>query len=289
MSKISRLCSPLYVEPMCHGLCTIISNQNQMPSIHSHDYFEVFLVINGSAVHHVNGSNFELSKGSLVMVRPKDEHCYLQPMSSDFKFINLIIVTDIFKNVIYFLGSGFSAGELLNSKYPPQRNLIGAKFEPLVSTLERLIVFPKNDIERYNTAFLFAVIETVGCFFYENEFGNSRSTPRWINRLVSEMYKPENYSRGLEAMYELSNCTPEHLCRAFRKYLHTTPSKFLNRLKLEEAARRIIYTDDPIIDISEGVGFENLSHFYHLFKIQYNMSPKKYRKKSRTSPAPDEI
>ncbi|MGE5613001.1 MAG: AraC family transcriptional regulator [Bacillota bacterium] len=260
-----------------------------MPSIHSHDYFEAFLVISGSAVHHVNGGNFDLSKGSLVIVRPEDEHCYLHPMSSDFKFINLIIVTESFNRLICFLGNGFNSRELLESKYPPQRDLRGTKFEPLVSTLDRLMVFPKTDIERYNTAFLFAVIEIVCCFFYENEFGSNRSTPIWINRLVSEMYKPENYSRGLEAMYNLSNCTPEHLCRAFKKYLHTTPSKFLNKLRLEEAARRIIYTDDPIIDISEGVGFENLSHFYHLFKAQYNMSPCKYRKQSRMSPAPGKI
>lgn len=86
-------------------------------------------------------------------------------------------------------------------------------------------------------------------------------------------------------MYQISNCTPEHLCRSFRKYLNTSPTKFLNELRLEEATQKIIYTDIPIIDIAMDVGFGNLSYFYHLFKSKHNISPNKYRKYSRSAPA----
>lgn len=287
MSTVPKLCSPLYVDPMCHGFCTIISNQGQMGYVHSHDYYEAFLVISGTAIHHINGKNFNLTKGSLVMARPDDIHCYFHPISPDFRFINIIIITEVVNNFLNFLGNGFNSEELLNDKYPAQRNLTTSRFEPLVSTLNQLMVFPKVDIERYNTAFKLAVIEILTNFFYEDSFCNKQSYPEWFRDLISEMYKPENYSKGLPIMYEISNCTPEHLCRIFKKYLHVTPSKFLNNLRLEAAAQKIIYTDDPILVISADVGFDNLSHFYHLFKSKYNMSPGKYRKHSRLFPVPE--
>jgi AraC family cel operon transcriptional repressor len=65
-------------------------------------------------------------------------------------------------------------------------------------------------------------------------------------------------------MYQISNCTPEHLCRSFRKYLNTSPTKFLNELRVEEATQKIIYTNIPIIDIAMDVGLET----WHALCIQ---------------------
>ena len=285
MSKSLKLNSKLFVDSNCYGFCIIINNQNQMSYLHTHNYFEIFLVINGSAIHYVNSKNFNLIKGSLVITRPEDEHCYLQPMSPDFQFINLIIITDLFNQILSFLGDGFNLEKLLNRIYPAQNDLSVMHFESLKATLEKLIAFPKIDIQRYNTAIKLTCVEIISHFFYKNKFDDKRLYPTWIKYLVTEMHKPENYSRGLPAMYEISNYSPGHLSRSFKKYLDTSPSKFLNELRIQVSAQSIIYTNTPLIDICEIVGFKNLSHFYHLFKTKYKMSPGKYRKSSRSTPS----
>jgi len=285
MSKLLKLDSKLFVDSGFSGSCTIINNQNQMGYLHTHNYFETFLVISGSAIHHVNDKNFNLIKGSLVITRPEDKHCYLQPMSQDFQFINLIIATDLFNQILSFIGYGTNLEKLLNKRYPVQNDLLVIHFESLKATLEKLIAFPKTDIQRYNAAIKFTWIEILSHYFYKNKFDNKYLYPTWIKHLVSEMYKPENYSRGLPAMYEISNYSPGHLSRSFKKYLDTSPSKFLNELRIQVSAQSIIYTNTPIIDICENVGFKNLSHFYHLFKAKYKMSPNKYRKSSRSTSA----
>lgn len=287
MSKSLKLNSKLFVDPGCSGFCIIINNQNQMGYLHRHNYFEIFLVINGSAIHYVNNKNFNLIKGSLVITRPEDKHCYLQPMSPDFQFINLIIITDLFNQLISFIGHGFNLEKILNKKYPLQNNLSVIHFESLKATLEKLIAFPKSDIQRYNTAIKFTCIEILSYFFYKNKFDNKHLYPPWIKYLISEMHKPENYSRGLQAMYEISNYSPGHISRSFKKYLDISPSRFLNELRIQVAAQSIIYTNTHIIDICENVGFKNLSHFYHLFKTKYKMSPVQYRKSSRSMSIPE--
>lgn len=44
--------------------------------LHTHDFYEIFLVAEGKAIHEVNGSSQLLSKGSLVYIRPSDTHYY---------------------------------------------------------------------------------------------------------------------------------------------------------------------------------------------------------------------
>lgn len=282
--KTPQLSAPLYVDAMCYGFCTIIKNQTQMELLHTHDYYEVFLVISGSAVHYVNGSNFPLKKGSLVFARPDDCHCYLSPISENFQFINLIFTSKLVNDIFRFLGSDFHLDTFLAGEYPPQRNIINSDYEPLRSKLNRLMTFPKENIGSYNAAYKLAAIDIISHFFFENKQSENLGYPVWLNELISQMYLPENFTQGLPHMYKLANCTPEHLCRTFRKYVRQSPTQFLNGIKLEEAARKLIYTDYPIINITEDMGFHNLSHFYHLFHERYQMTPSNYRKYSRLSP-----
>lgn len=281
METSPMLSENLYVDPYCSGFCTIISNQAQMGYIHRHNYYEVFLVSGGEAVHQANGIELQLEKGSLVLLRPDDEHCYIPPLTADFQFINLIITADVIEKVSSFLGNGFDSIISSDNEYPTQRNLTGSEYERARESLETLMVFPKADLDRFNTVFRLSVIEVLSCFFRWNMHNNDLAYPEWMRHLILEMQRQENYSRGLSAMYEISQYTPEHLCRAFKRYLRTSPTKFLNSLRVDEAARRLTYTQNEIIDIAQDTGFENLSHFYHLFKEQYKVSPLKYRKITR--------
>lgn len=284
MANAPVLSANLYVDPYCSGYCTVITNQNQMGFRHTHNYYEAFLVLDGEAVHLANGVEAPLKKGSLVLLRPEDEHCYMPPMSPNFHFINLIVTEEVVLKVAGFLGSGFESVLSSTGSYPRHCLLTGNEYERVQETLNTLMVFPRTDLDRYNTIFRITALEVLTCFFRQTMLLGGLAYPEWLRHLLIEMQKKENYARGLPAMYEISKYTPEHLCRAFKKYLQTSPTRFLNAVRLDEAALRLIYTGDEIIDIAEDIGFENLSHFYHLFKKRHEMSPSRYRKLSQNSP-----
>jgi len=95
------------------------------------------------------------------------------------------------------------------------------------------------------------------------------------------MMKRENFVEGMDAMMRLAGKSEEHVSRSCRKYLHKSPTEFINELRLEHAARAVAFTGEKIVDISDDVGFESLSHFYHLFKKAYRVSPMAFRKRAR--------
>ena len=74
-----------------------------------------------------------------------------------------------------------------------------------------------------------------------------------------------------------TNRTPEHICRAFRKYLNMTPMTYINAKRLNYAANLLRHSDKEIIDIAYESGFQSVSHFYQLFKKEYQISPLMYR------------
>jgi AraC family transcriptional regulator, dual regulator of chb operon len=120
----------------------------------------------------------------------------------------------------------------------------------------------------------------VSCFPIMPE-NKKTETPLWLQWLTLEMMKKENFTEGLAAMMRLAGKSEEHVSRSCRKYLHKSPTKFINELRLEHAARAVIFSSEKIVDISVDVGFESLSHFYHLFKKAYGLSPVEFRKRAK--------
>ena len=281
------LTANLYVENHFYGYCTIINNQRQMGLLHKHNYYEAFLVLSGSATHFVNGACFPIERGSLVLLRPEDEHCYLEPMSSDYRFVNFIVKKELMQTLIDFLGVSSASIVDAVAPFPPMRTLQSADFDQTRKALEELMIYPRNDVEKYNALFKIAAIEVAGRFFRSFDRRDDLSMPVWLRRLMIKMHREENYVRGLPAMYEISQYSPEYLCRVFQKNLNISPTAFLANIRLEEAAMRLIYTDEPIIDIANNVGFNNLSYFYRRFKAWYGISPRKYRELSQTAPDPN--
>ena len=65
----------------------------------------------------------------------------------------------------------------------------------------------------------------------------------------------------------------------FRKYTQLSPIKYLNEYRLYMAKSLILNTGKSVSEISADVGYNQISHFIEQFRLNYGMSPLKYRKK----------
>lgn len=69
-----------------------------------------------------------------------------------------------------------------------------------------------------------------------------------------------------------------HFIRVFKKTTGETPQQYTTRIKLEQARRLLLSTQDSIIQVGMGIGCDNPSHFSQLFKSNFGITPMKYRK-----------
>jgi AraC-like DNA-binding protein len=69
-----------------------------------------------------------------------------------------------------------------------------------------------------------------------------------------------------------------HLSREFKRWTGKSIFNFISEARIHTAKRLLRYTDLPISDITEHIGFEDQSHFCRLFHRFEGSSPAAYRK-----------
>jgi AraC-like DNA-binding protein/effector-binding domain-containing protein len=71
--------------------------------------------------------------------------------------------------------------------------------------------------------------------------------------------------------------SPFHLHRAFRAMVHETPKQYTLRLQLQQAATRLVSSDDSVLDVAVGAGFNSHEVFTRAFRRYFGVTPKAYR------------
>ena len=97
-------------------------------------------------------------------------------------------------------------------------------------------------------------------------------------KLVLE-YIHNNYQNQvtIEEIADVCHYSPSHFMKFFKETMGCGFTQYLNDYRLTLAAKLLQTTDDSILDISQQIGFENLSYFNRLFKRKYNRTPTSYR------------
>jgi len=88
------------------------------------------------------------------------------------------------------------------------------------------------------------------------------------------------YNLSLPEYAKMLNLSLSSFKRHFSSVYKSTPGQWLQEQKLNHAYKLLVSTSKPITDISFESGFENSTHFSHLFKKRFGLSPLKYRKQN---------
>lgn len=254
----------------------IISDPEQLAVFHCHDYYEIFVVSQGTATHRINGVSQSLEPGMLYFVRPDDVHAYLNP-SSKFQIINIMVPSPVFRQFLDYVGDDYYGRRLFSPVLPPHTTLSRNELESLMESLRQLMVSRRIMKTASDTLFRITLFRLLTTYFPVLPEKNSLPIPDWLKIVNMEMMKKPNFTEGLPALYRLSGKSAEHVSRVCRKYLNKTPSQLVNDIRLEYAARCLIQSDAEIMDICNDAGFDSLSHFYHLFRDTFGTSPRKFR------------
>lgn len=254
-------------------------NMSETTILHSHDFYELFLIAGGSVTHVINGEEQFLINGALVLVRPDDKHAYIKGTASC-ELHNLAFTKGTFKSFMNYLCDGFPIEDIIQSKLPPRSFLIQAEIDYILLRFYRWTHSSISQKTSLRTEFRALLAELLVKYFL-SPIDIESKLPSWLEELCSVMQSKENLQAGMSRMYQLSGRSREHMSRVFKQQLGKTPTQWLNEQRLQLAAHLLTYTDDAILDISLECGYQNLSHFYHQFLKRYQITPLAYRKQHR--------
>lgn len=102
-----------------------------------------------------------------------------------------------------------------------------------------------------------------------------------IKPAIIEMHN--NYSQNFPLKYyaDVCNMSLSSFQHAFSKIMHTTPVKYINKIKLQNSVFLLVESGYNITEISDVLGFSSPAYFSNLFKKYYGESPASYREKHK--------
>lgn len=260
----------------------LVSSIKYAAPMHFHDYYEFFLIVNGKCIHRVNGGEQHLSVGALVFIRPDDIHSYDYEGNMDCSFMNVAISDAAMQDAYKYMGESFCSRELLAAKMPPYTILSPLEKDNLAGRCEKLETLATINKQQARVQTRSLIIEILSQYFSDISFNRSDSNALWLEMLLTQMQKKDNFTGGLGRMVELSGRSAGHLDRIFKQKFNVTPTGYINRIRLSYAKNLIVNTTLNIMDISMEAGFDNLSHFNHLFKRVFGITPTSLRNMSKT-------
>lgn len=99
-----------------------------------------------------------------------------------------------------------------------------------------------------------------------------------ISKIIGYIENHLSDNLYLEKLAYIANYSKYHLDRIFTSIVGCTIHQYVQKRRMTEAAKKLVYTDKPIIDIALAAGYESQQSFSSVFKKLYGESPQVYRK-----------
>ncbi len=102
-------------------------------------------------------------------------------------------------------------------------------------------------------------------------------TEERINRCQAYIFDRLHEPFRLDEVAAHMNMSPSAFSRYFKRAMGKTFSHFVNELRVGQACRTLLETDQPVASVAYACGFNNLSNFNRRFKELRGVSPRRFR------------
>ena len=103
-----------------------------------------------------------------------------------------------------------------------------------------------------------------------------------VARLVRTIQHDAAAPHDLRALARAARLSPYHFLRVFQAVTGVTPHQYILRLRLQQAAVRLRAESAKIVDVAFDCGFGDLSNFNRMFRAEFGVSPRIWRRSVRT-------
>lgn len=122
-----------------------------------------------------------------------------------------------------------------------------------------------------------AIFKIVSYYLSHCTVVNKQENDDEINKAI--LYIKNNYSFhiSLETLAKHANYSLNHFTKKFKEKTGYTPIQYINLIKINAAKNLLKYSDKPITEIMEKVGFLDSAYFSKIFKKNVGYSPTDFR------------
>lgn len=241
-------------------------------TMHTHNLCEVYLFLNGKASFRIEGSEYRLERGDLLVMRPAEAHCIQVQPDYPYERISMHFDPELFERIdpehkLLRVFTDREAGRfnrfsttdfqdqsyrmMLSQLMQPETchrlNIIAALI-PMLNQLHQLYLQRDEHAPAGEGTLLFQVI-------------------RHINEHLAEPLT-------LDALCEQFYISKPQLCRSFKRTTGASVGEYIAAKRLLQA-QSMLRAGSPPTQVCTACGFNDYSAFYRAYRKHFGIGPKK--------------
>lgn len=246
------------------------TNPGQGVKSHEHNYFTLLLVKRGELKVNVGEKSYHVRAGDTVFIPAYTTHSYFNESnqhasSGEVKFsVRSPRLSTFLSNIECFWEQDDFTAACVNKMLKTSTFYDDAEVSVIATYLEALITH-LTEGSNIASRSMVGIVDTHDC------------TPL-TQQIIA--YLNEHYAEqiNLDEIAEHIGMNKNYVCNAFKRDTGATIKKCLLAIRIRKAAELISYGEYSLSQVSESVGFVNVSHFNRVFTKYTGISPGQYRR-----------
>lgn len=254
---------------------------------HSHDTYELYFLMEGEIYYFVDKETYCLKQNMVALVNREQIHKTSMGQRPYHDRI-LIQLNDELLRPLLEQNHLFSL-EAFFSKHYGVMEIKEKDWLLITQNLSAVEQELRTKPENYQTLVKMKMIEILIILY------RYRKTARYAQQ--NQVVQTAKYQKVNEmADYLVSHCetneslqelasrfyvSKSYICRIFREVTGFTVNEFIMIHRIQKARHLLLHSDYSVTEISELLGFDNISYFEKVFKKHTNITPLKYRKTAK--------
>lgn len=248
---------------------------------HYHDYYEIHISLTGSAVFLLDGKQFEIKPGTVLLIHDLDLHRLVSQSTDRFERVFIYLTSQFLQKRsthLTNLEKCFYPTSDLKSKVLQLDPELLRHYMTKILTHKTAVYYGEDiQVEQELIKFLITLNQMMMCDDY-----NVQAQQLVEDTLIVEVidYITAHLSEVLtiDSISSHFYLSKNYLSRRFKQYTNISLHKYVLKKRLIYAKQLLKKYQSPS-EIYERCGFNSYTHFLKCFKKEFNMTPKAFIKK----------
>lgn len=270
---------------------SVLENKKTM-FMHRHNFFELMFVISGMVEQYIEDGCYLYKEGTACLMNCNTEHAELQ---SNFVAVYLCLSRDYLQNQVLInrelkpdspLGTFFrnNIQEFSDFKkdyvrFTPHSSQSKETLATLINLISKEYVQAKPGSQQMIHGLiirLFSLLQDPDSFLLEyNKLDVSAES--YIFAKVTRLMEAQCSNISRTVISDALNYSSDYINRIVKKYSGMSIIQYNHFIRIKKAEYYLRETNISISEIIAKLGYENRTHFYHLFYGKNHMTPTEYR------------
>ena len=256
--------------------------------VHSHDFSELVVILQGSAVHIIEGREYPVTAGQVFLIHSGVSHGYKNV--DGIEYINVMFQPEQLLQLSELrLLPGFQALFYIEPFYRKEMNFKGmltlneAQLQEATRLLDLILTEYELQPQGYRLMIRSYFTALVGLLsrYYQIGSGHEENKALRIGEAVT--YIEEHFLQPvtLQAMADKAYLSTRQFQRVFTRNYHTTPMDYVIRKRLDYSCTLLRHPNLSISQVALESGFRDQNYYARQFRKVYSCTPSEYREKLR--------